>query len=123
MAGGGSLQHRKLHGLQARFGWFGEPGQEALNRIEPGALGRADHGHRRTQFAGQRQGIDLAPARRHQVRHIQQHQGRQTHGQHRSGQHELPVQLQRIEHQQDSVRSGSAGHVALQHIDRDPGIF
>ena len=123
MAGGGILQNRQLHGLEPHFGRLGKPDQKALDGIESDTLGGADHGHRGAQFAGQGQGIDLATARRHQVRHIQQHQRRQTHGQHRSGQHQLAIQLQSIQHQQHCVRSRSAGHVALQYIDRDSGVL
>ncbi len=117
------MEHGKLHGLKACLRRFGEPAEEAGDGVQPGAFGRADQGHRCTQLTGQRQGIDFASARGHQIRHVQQHHRRQAHSQNGSGQHELAVQLQCIEYQQDCVRSRRAGHVALQHIDCDPGVF
>ena len=70
--------------------------EEARDGVEPRAVDGADLRHRRAQFARQLERVDLAAARLHQVRHVQQHQRGQAHGKHRHGQHQLPRQMQRV---------------------------
>ena len=83
----------------------------------------ADLGHGSAQLAGQRERVDVAAASLHQIAHVEQHQGRQSQRQHRSGQHQLAGQVQGIEDQQHRIRLGRAGHSAAQHVDGDPGVL
>ena len=91
--------------------------------VEPGAVDGADLRHRRVEFARQLERVDLAAARLHQVRHVEQHQRGQADGKHRHGQHQLARQMQRVQNQQNRVGLGRAGHAAAQHVHGDARVF
>ena len=86
--------------------------EKARNGIDPGAVDGADLRHRRIEFARQLEHVDLAAARLHQVRHVQQHQRGKSHSKHRLGEHELARQMKGVQNQQNRVGLGRAGHAA-----------
>ena len=104
-------------------GAFGLLVQEEGNRIQAGAAHGADLGHRRAQLARQLERVDLAAPGLHQVAHVQQHESRQSHRQHRRGQHQLPLEVQGIQNQQHRIGLGRARHFAAQHVHRDARVF
>ncbi len=77
----------------------------------------------RAEFAGQLEGVELAAAGLHQVAHVEENERGQAERKNRRGQHELAGEVQGIEHQQDSVGLGRAGHFALEHVDGDARVL
>ena len=97
--------------------------QEVRNYVQALAFGGADERDGMTEFAGQGERVQLAAARLHLVGHVEQHQRGQADGEDRRGQHQLAVHVGGVEHQQDAVRLGHAGHLAGEHVDRDAGVL
>ena len=97
--------------------------QEQRHRIEPCPMHRTDLRHRRAQLFGKLQRVNVPAARLHQVAHVQQHQRRQAYCQHRCSEHQLSRQVLRIQHQQYSIRLGSARHLAAQYVNRNTRIL
>ena len=97
--------------------------QEVPDQIHPGSLRRADQRDGVTEFMRERERIDLAAAGLEQVRHIKQHERRQAERKNRRRQHQLPVEVHAVQHEQHGIRRGHARHVALQHVDRDARVF
>ena len=97
--------------------------EEERDGVEAGAVGGADLGDGRAEFAGQLEGIDVAAAGLHEVAHIEQDEGGQADGEDRRGEHELAGEVEGIEDQDDGVGLGRAGHFAAEHVDGDAGVF
>jgi hypothetical protein len=97
--------------------------KEVGDDVEAGALGGADERDGVAEFAGERERVQLAAAILHLIGHVEQHQRGQPDGEDRRGQHELPVHVGGVEHQQDAVGLGHTGHLAGEHVDGNAGIF
>src|SRR6185312_5025218 len=57
------------------------------------------------------------------VSHIKQHQRGQAEGDNPRGEHQVAAEVVGVQHQDDSIRTSAAGHVAEQYIDRYFFIF
>ena len=75
------------------------------------------------EFAGQGERVQFAAAVFHLIGHVQQHHGGQADGENRSGQHQLPVHVGRVQHQQHAVGLGHTGHLAGQHLHGNAGVL
>ena len=119
------MQHRQGHdGLIRKrdrrlFGAL----QEIGDGIEIRPLRGADQGDGAMQFLCQGERIDGAAACREQVGHVEKDDGRQAEREDRRSQHQLALQVERIEHQQHRIRGWRAGHAAMQDVDCNASIF
>ena len=111
------------HGKFHRLGSGDAAGKKIGDRFETRARGRTDQGHRSSQLACQREHVHAAVLLVQFVRHVQQHQRRQTQRDHAPCQHQVAVQVGGIQNHDDRIGTRHAGHVALQHVDRDFLVF
>ncbi len=61
------------------------------------------------EFAGEREGVELAAAGFHLVGHVEQHERGQADGEDGRGEHELAVEVGGVEDEQDAVGRGTPG--------------
>jgi hypothetical protein len=97
--------------------------EEERDGVEAGAMTALICATGSAELARQLERVDVAAARLHQVAHVEQDQRGQADGKHRRGEHELARQMKRVEHQQNGVGLGRAGHAAAQHVDGDARVF
>ena len=123
MAARCALQDGQLQGAETIVGLAAGAKQEVWNDLEALALRGGDQRHRMTQLLSQSERVELAAAGVHLIGHVQQHESRQADRKDRRGQHQLPIHVGCVQHQQNAVGDGYAGHIAGKHIDCDAGVF
>ena len=115
----GAAHHGQFQRLR---NWRGG-GKKIRYRLQTQAGRRTHQRNRSAQLARQRQNIDRAVLLVQFVRHIQQHQRRQAERNHARGEHEVRIQVVGVQDDDDRVGTRHSGHVALQHLDRNPLVF
>ena len=119
-----AIAARAAHNRQLqRIGTGGRGRKEVLHGDDSLAGGRAGERNRRPQLPRQRQHIDVAALLAQFVGHVEQHQRRKAERNHARRQHQVRVQIGRVEHQDDRIRTRRSRHVAVQNVDRNFLVF
>jgi len=91
-------------------------GQEIDDSFDAVSPRGAHQCHGRADLFGQRLGVHVATALGQVVRHVQNHQGRQTEREHRRRQDQVAAEVGRVEDQQNRGRSRDGRHAAQQYV-------
>ena len=117
------MKDGQARGAGARQRELAELLEEVADEPHSGSLRRADERNRVTEFVREGERVNLAATVLEQVRHIKEHERRQTERKNRGREHELAVEVHAVEYEQDGIRRGHARHVALQHVDRNARVL
>jgi hypothetical protein len=113
-----------LHdGQQRAVGGGGLDADESPYCVHAAARSGADHGDRRVQGLGQREGVEITLARSKNISHIDDDQRREMVGDYLTGQGHLTMELGGIEHQEDGLGTRLAFNLAAQGAYRNALVF
>ena len=99
-----------------RFGELRRGDQEARHGLESLSGHCAHQRHRRSKLPCQGKHVHLPALLVQLVGHVEQDQRGQSHGDDAPGQHQMPVQVVGVQHQDDGVGTLGAAHFAVENI-------
>ena len=92
--------------------------QEVAHRLDALALGRAHERDGGAELLGERRGVHGAAARLELVGHVQDDERREAQGEDGRREHEVPLEVRRVENEEDRVGPRLPCHLAREDVAR-----